>query len=215
MGIPGAPSTDRIDAVGRLDVPASRPDTRQASLPDPQRGFPRIICSSLPKAGTHMVSEHCACIPGCIGGSGQDRAGDGTLGRIGRHARTAQAGGAVGGASPVRPGYLPLKESRGVRGIYTVRDPRDVVLSQVHFIVKRRLHPHHAYFAAKESLSERLELAILGMPRQGSLRSANDSNSTRVARRRMSRRPVRRSLDRTRTSNMRRWVPSKAGMSRP
>ena len=43
-----------------------------------------------------------------------------------------------------------------------IRDPRDVILSQVHFISKRRHHPHHESFRQRETFKEKLALAITG-----------------------------------------------------
>jgi hypothetical protein len=126
-------------------------------------GLPKILCISLPKAGTHLV-ERALCLhprlyrklrptiaPGMERWDGLDAA----LGRL-------RSGQLLVAHLPYDPAYAAVLERRHVRAICTIRDPRDVVLSQVHFIVKRRFHPHHAAFAARSTLAERLELAILG-----------------------------------------------------
>ena len=127
------------------------------------RDAPRVLCVSLPKAGTHLV-ERALCLhprlyrrlrptiaPGMSRWDG-----------FGAMLTAVRPGEVVVAHLPFDASYPPSLERSGVRAICTIRDPRDVVLSQVHFIVRRRFHPHHEHFAARRTVSERLELAILG-----------------------------------------------------
>jgi hypothetical protein len=124
---------------------------------------PKILCVSLPKAGTHLV-ERALCLhprlyrklrPTIAPGMERWDALAPTLAGV-------KPGELLVAHLPFDPAYPPVLEDSGMRVVCAIRDPRDVVLSQVHFIAKRRFHPHHAVFATRRTLSDRLELAILG-----------------------------------------------------
>ena len=54
-----------------------------------------------------------------------------------------------------------------MRSIFLVRDPRDVALSDAHYIARSPRHPRHAAFAAEATVRDRVVLRIRGRPEQG------------------------------------------------
>src|SRR5205823_7183412 len=55
----------------------------------------------------------------------------------------------------------------GVRGLFMVRNPRDLVVSQIHYVTKRSDHRLHDLFAALPDARARLRTAIVGDPAAG------------------------------------------------
>jgi hypothetical protein len=68
------------------------------------------------------------------------------------------------------PAYPPSLERQDVSSVFLIRDPRDVVVSQVRYAVGREDHWAHDLFAERGELREQLRLAIVG-DREGGLRS--------------------------------------------
>jgi hypothetical protein len=66
-----------------------------------------------------------------------------------------------------RPEYPTLLERRGVLPLFLIRDPRDIVVSQVQFVARTASHRQHDVFTRIEDPRERLRLSILGDRRLG------------------------------------------------
>lgn len=69
--------------------------------------------------------------------------------------------------------FRHLLESQGLRSILVVRDPRDVAVSQTHYIAGHRGHPYHRHYARLGDFDEQLAFSIAGgeMPGVGYLSS--------------------------------------------
>lgn len=137
-------------------------------------GAPKVLCISLPKAGTHLL-ERAICL--------HPRLYRKLVPTItGRELR--RRGGAERFFGRLRPGQVVMAHLRydarvpellaahGVRPIFMIRDPRDVVVSQVRYALGRPDHWAHELFADAPA-HEQLQLAIEGDPGRG-LRSLAD-----------------------------------------
>lgn len=133
---------------------------------------PRVLCVSVPKSGTHLL-ERALCLhpqlarkligtitlPDLRKRGGMDR----LLGRVRR-------GQVLMTHLRFDPAYPPSLERQDVSSVFLIRDPRDVVVSQVRYAVGREDHWAHDLFAERGELREQLRLAIVG-DREGGLRS--------------------------------------------
>jgi hypothetical protein len=136
---------------------------------------PKVLCVSIPKAGTHLLERALCLHP-----------------RLYRRlvptitpARARERGGVERLLARLRPGqvlmshlrfeasYPGLLVSHGVEAVFLVRDPRDVVVSQVGYVSRRADHWSHALFASRADARDRLRLAIAGDP-VGGLRSIGE-----------------------------------------
>jgi len=136
-------------------------------LRDP--GAPKILCVSIPKAGTHLL-ERALCLHPKLYRKLLPTVSDENVDRW---------GGVPGLVTKVRPGQVvaahlrfhasyPDVIARGdVRPILLIRDPRDIVVSQVHYVSKRTDHRLHSLFEELPDVKERLRLAIAGDPERG------------------------------------------------
>lgn len=126
-------------------------------------GLPKVLCISLPKAGTHLA-ERAVCLhprlyrkilptlnPQNIGAGALSGVVDGL-----------RPGHVVLGHLPFDPAYPELLRSKGVRTLFVIRDPRDIAVSLAHYVAAEHDHPLHALYAARPDLRSRIELAVLG-----------------------------------------------------
>jgi hypothetical protein len=130
------------------------------------QGAPRVLCVSIPKAGTHLL-ERALCLHPRLYRKLLPTVSDENI---------ARWGGLDGLLSRVHPGqivashlrfrdvYPGIIDARSVRAIFLTRDPRDIVVSQVHYVAKRVDHRHHEVFSAIPALNQRLKVAIEGDP---------------------------------------------------
>lgn len=129
-------------------------------------GAPRVLCVSIPKSGTHLL-ERALCLhprlyrkllPTLSNASLRRWGGlDGLLAKV-------QPGQVIASHLRFEAGLPDVAERRHVPVIFLVRDPRDLVISQVNYVVRRSDHRFNALFAEKTGFRERLELAIAGDP---------------------------------------------------
>lgn len=129
----------------------------------------RGICISIPKAGTHLLERALCLHPGLY------RRLLPTLNKdnIGRY------GGIEAVLARLRPGQLLFCHMRyreafaqaigenGVQAFFSIRDPRDVVVSDVHYILRSREHVQHEYFKSLKGFRERMMTIITGSPEHG------------------------------------------------
>jgi Sulfotransferase domain len=137
-------------------------------------GAPKVLCVSLPKAGTHLL-ERAIClhprlyrklVPTITGRELRRRGGpDRFFGRL----RPGQVVMAHLRYDPLVPDLLA---TNGVRPVFMIRDPRDVVVSQVRYALGRPDHWAHDLFTDAPAHAQ-LRLAIEGDPSRG-LRSLAD-----------------------------------------
>jgi len=127
-------------------------------------GAPRVFMVSIPKAGTHLL-ERALCLHPQLYRK--------LLPTIDR-ADVARRGGFDHLMGSIRPGQVVVSHLRfdrtygdtlqrhRVRGLFLIRDPHDIVVSQVHYVAKRDDHQFHGLFADRPDLREKLRLAITG-----------------------------------------------------
>jgi hypothetical protein len=139
----------------------------------PTRAFgghrPRVFCVSIPKAGTHLLERALCLHPGLyrkllptISQQNIARVGgfDGLLGKV-------RPGQIIVSHMRHEPGYVEALREHRVRSLFLIRDPRAIVVSQIHYVIARKDHRHHALFASIPTASERLRVAIAGDPEHG------------------------------------------------
>jgi sulfotransferase 6B1 len=125
---------------------------------------PIVVSNSLPKAGTHLL-ERALCLHPRLYRSLRR-----TL-----HDRRVPAMGDLDRVVPrLRPGEVlvthlshdPVRErvvsEEHVRSLFLVRDPRDLVVSQAHYVAGWDAHPHHETLASTDDLQERYRRIITG-----------------------------------------------------
>jgi hypothetical protein len=129
------------------------------------RRSPKVLCVSLPKAGTHLLERAICLHPALyrkivptVSGANLARWGDfdGLLARI-------RPGQVLVSHLHFRPDYPQTLAQRGVRPIFLMRDPHAIVVSQTHYVAGRRDHRLHSAFV-RLTESERMRLAIVGDP---------------------------------------------------
>ena len=128
-----------------------------------QSGLPKVMCVSVPKAGTHLVERAVCLHPGMhrrvlptlnpenVGAEGLA----GVLVKL-------RAGQVVLAHLPFDAAYPELLERQGVRTLFVIRDPRDIAVSLAHYIEGRGDHPLHFVYSSRPDERSRIELAILG-----------------------------------------------------
>lgn len=133
------------------------------------RTEPRILCVSLPKAGTHLL-ERALCLHPRLYRRLVPTLSEGNINR--RHGFDALL-------DSLRPGQVVLCHlaftpehrawltDRHIKCLFVIRDPRDIVVSQAYYIAGKRGHPLHKLFANVPDLKERLKIAIRGDPAHG------------------------------------------------
>lgn len=119
---------------------------------------------SIPKAGTHLL-ERAICL--------HPRLYRKLLPTVSEE-NVHRWGGFSGLVAKVRPGQVVASHLRfqaaypdiiargGVRPIFLIRDPHDIVVSQVHYVAKRTDHRLHSMFDELPDVKDRLRLAIAG-----------------------------------------------------
>lgn len=141
---------------------------------------PRVLATSVPKAGTHLVASllknfprmmfsgrHSSLAEWAQPGTRPDVAGnvpevdwmrlERALNRINRgHYMTAHF--------PAVPELTQLLQRLGYRTIFMIRDPRDVVISNAFYITRLKRHFLNQRFNDMTSLDERILACITGLP---------------------------------------------------
>ncbi len=130
------------------------------------RRGPKVLCLSLPKAGTHLL-ERALCLHPHIyrqlRRTIHDHLDPATpdLESIIRRQHRGE----------LLVGHLVHSANReevlrvgGVRSLFIVRNPRDIVVSLAHYIVRHSNHPLHQEFNAEASIGGRIRMALDGVP---------------------------------------------------
>lgn len=140
------------------------------------RGVPVLFANSFPKSGTHLLTQVLegfpeigpavnSGLPAIVtfeGNTGRAR----SAGEIRRDLQRLLPGDIAYGHLHALPETLDFLSRPEVAACFILRDPRDVVISHVHYITGMEPgHIHHAYYAeALHSFDERLRVSILGRP---------------------------------------------------
>lgn len=164
------------NAVRRIMMVAYRAYTRSLLLSD----GPVIFVNSIPKSGTHLLIGLLQCIPGLMHSglhiatwqvnarnSGNREHGnqvfEGDVVRFSRLVGSVNRGQFFSAHLPFDEALLSELFDRDVKVIELIRDPRDVVVSQLHYITNLRRHYLHDYLVSGYSnANERLSALIEG-----------------------------------------------------
>ncbi len=133
------------------------------------RERPRVLCVTLPKAGTHLLERLLCLHPDLyrrllptLDESNSDR-----YGGLARVLATTRPGQVVVSHRAYRPEFGAALSGHGVRGLFMLRDPRDVAVSLAHYIPRQPQHRFYELFQQTPDLHERIRLAIRGSEETG------------------------------------------------
>ncbi len=139
------------------------------------RTAPVLFANAFPKSGTHLliqvlqgfprlgpaVDAGLEAVTAFDGRSGRPRSPQ-EMARALRHLRPGDIGY---GHVHALPETLSLLCRPGVAAYFIVRDPRDIVVSHVHYVTEMAPeHAHHAYYRSLPDFESRLRVSILGLP---------------------------------------------------
>lgn len=131
----------------------------------------RVMCVSIPKAGTHML-ERCLCMHPQLYRKLVRTINDNNLDSWGGFERLLET---------LKPGQILLSHlfynkkrvqclaGMNVHGVFLIRDPRDIVVSRAFYVAQEVHHPFHRVFKERGSNVERFQLAIKGDAETGLL----------------------------------------------
>ncbi|GAB4523911.1 MAG: hypothetical protein Fur0018_07030 [Anaerolineales bacterium] len=138
------------------------------------RRAPVLFANSFPKSGTHLLTQILqgmtrlgpavdSGLPAVLtyeGTSGRER----TSAEIAADLRRLRPGDIGFGHIHARPDITPLLCRPGVAPYFIVRDPRDIVVSHVHYVTDiAQQHVHQPYYRFLPDFESRLRVSILGL----------------------------------------------------
>jgi hypothetical protein len=139
-------------------------------------GVPALFANSFPKSGTHLLTqvlEAFTCLGPAVnsglpavvtyeGRGGRERASAEILADLARF----QPGDIGYGHLHARPEVMAALSQPGFAAYFILRDPRDVVVSHVHYVTEMEPdHALHAYYTRElHTFEERLTASITGLP---------------------------------------------------
>lgn len=140
------------------------------------RSGPRIFINSIPKAGTHLLAAELEKFPQVQNSrlhiNSKDVFVDHRIGGIGNVVdfRNFQAsieevrpGQFFTAHLPFDPGFVARLDDGGVRTLFVMRDPRDILVSRLHYVKGLRRHSQHDLFTSRlETDEERLRILLEG-----------------------------------------------------
>ena len=139
-------------------------------------GAPVLFANSFPKSGTHLLTQVLEGFtrigPAVVSGLPAVVTYEGDTGRarqleeILSDLRRFLPGDVAYGHLHAQPEIVSFLCQQGMAAFFILRDPRDVVVSHVHYITKMAPHHiHHRYYAQElKTFDERLTASILGIP---------------------------------------------------
>jgi len=138
---------------------------------NPQRLFasenqnmPKVIANSIPKAGTNLLVRT-LYLSGHLYRRFQKTLYSNSLEDLLKQLRRVQCGEMLPAHLHYDVGYQDILDMFGFKKLLMVRDPRDIALSNVHYIThKDKSHPLHDYFKNHlKNDNERLLVSIQGI----------------------------------------------------
>ena len=125
----------------------------------------------MPKAGTHLVERalclhprlYRALVPAVL-----DR-NVAALGGFERLVDRLRPGRVLVTHLRYDPSLVQAMEQANCHSVFTIRDPKDILVSSVNYALGERYHPRHNIFAQEPTMKARLLLAIHGDPSRGVL----------------------------------------------
>lgn len=129
-------------------------------------GAPKILCVSIPKAGTHLL-ERALCLHPQLYRKLLPTISEENVSRwkgVDQLLSQVRPGQVLTSHLRFRAEYPAILESRQVKGIFLIRDPHDIVVSQVHYVSSREDHRGHDLLTGLPDMKSRLRVAIIGDP---------------------------------------------------
>ncbi len=138
-------------------------------------GVPVLFANSFPKSGTHLLTQVLhgfielgpavdSGLPAIVtyaGDSGEPR----PLTAIKADVQRLRPGDVAYGHLHAHPQIVDLLDREGMANYFILRDPRDVVVSHVHYVTEMApRHAHHDYYQELENYEAQLRTSILGRP---------------------------------------------------
>jgi sulfotransferase 6B1 len=139
------------------------PKLRYRVISDQQA--PRVLSVSLPKAGTHLLERALCLHPSLyrkLVPTVWPEALDRRWGSLAGLLRTLSPGQITVAHIPFEEGYPQVLARMKATALFMIRDPRDIALSEAHYVVKHPEHPYYQRFAEVPDLRGRIALAIDG-----------------------------------------------------
>jgi hypothetical protein len=127
-------------------------------------GAPKVFCVSIPKSGTHLL-ERALCLHPRLYRKLVPTISDENIGRYGGFdglLRRLRPGQIIVSHLRYQDRYVESLRQQGVRGIFLIRDPHAIVVSQAHYVARTKAHRNHEFFLAQPSINDRLRIAITG-----------------------------------------------------
>lgn len=160
----------RNEIIRNIAIPVYRSVSRFVVHKD----FPKMSIISIPKAGTHLVSKVLNEVPGfifcgfhlseeqifteypCVPGETDIRL------EVSDVLSQCREGQYITLHAPFDKRINHLLDDVGYRKIFIKRDPRDVVVSYVNYVLREKRHFHHDYFQHIGDFDKLLRLTITG-----------------------------------------------------
>lgn len=125
---------------------------------------PKVLSVSIPKSGTHLL-ERALClhprlyrrILPTVKASNLKRWVD-----LDHLLGALRPGQVVVAHLPYEAGYPEIISSRAASALFLIRDPRDVIVSEAHYVARTPSHPAHDIFARQPTFKDALLLIIRG-----------------------------------------------------
>ena len=140
------------------------------------QGIPVLFANSFPKSGTHLLTQilqgfsqigpavdsGLPAVVTFVGETGRPR----SAGEIVRDLKRLLPGDIAYGHVHALPEAIEALCRDGIASYFILRDPRDVVVSHVHYVTEMEpSHIHHRYYTEElGDFDERLKASILGRP---------------------------------------------------
>ncbi len=144
---------------------------------------PRVLATSVPKAGTHLVASllknfprmmfsgrHSSLAEWALPGTRSDVAGNVPeldWARLERALKAVNRGHFMTAHFPAVPELGDTLQRLGYKTIFMIRDPRDVVISNAFYITRLKRHFLNERFNDMATLDERIMACITGLPATG------------------------------------------------
>ncbi len=140
------------------------------------QGVPMLFANAFPKSGTHLLTQVLKAFtrlgPAVDGGLRPVVNYQGTTGQpisaaaLARDLARLRPGDIAYGHLHAQPETVAALCREGVAPFFILRDPRDVVVSHVHYVTEMEPnHAHHQYYReVLENFDQRLRVSILGRP---------------------------------------------------
>ena len=129
----------------------------------------KILCVSIPKAGTHLL-ERALCLHPMLYRKLIPTVNDSNIQKWNTLAALLEElspGQIIVAHLSFTPDTLEAIETRDIRCIFLIRDPRDIVISQTFYISRNKKHPLHRVFRSQTNFKDKLRLAVEGHAKGG------------------------------------------------